>query len=428
MLFTSLPNLDFFLDAPVELRLDLFPHIDFAALPTKNVLFTLRKGSFKGSEKTREALILKLLDLHPAYFDLESDMREEFLCRALTSYPQTRFILSHHTFGPIDLPSTFHEMRRLPCYAYKIAFQPQTATEALEALLFMKENPSLSVICMGEKNAFTRVLGSLQKERLSYASLNTKTAPGQLSLQDLTEIYRTPSLASDASLYGLIGSPIDQSVGHLYHNSVFKKLNLNAVYVKMDVTPDELPHFFRAAKKIGFKGLSVTMPLKEAVLPFLEIDEKAKQIGAVNTISFKDGKLYGTNTDGIGALDAIEKRMKVKDKTFVILGAGGAARAVAFEAIQRKANVTIVNRTAEKGKRLASFFQCDWKAEAPHDADILINCSPAPVHFEHLQSRTLLMDIVYSTRETPFLQRGLSLGCPVIYGEEMFINQAKAQT
>jgi len=123
------------------------------------------------------------------------------------------------------------------------------------------------VIAMGEKGAFSRVLGPIVGNFIDYTS-DAGTGPGQLSQKELCETYRYRSLNSQTEIYGLIGDPVEHSQGHIYHNKAFQ--HHNKVYVKMCVTPDELPLFMQCIKKLNFRGLSVTMPLKEKILPFVD--------------------------------------------------------------------------------------------------------------------------------------------------------------
>lgn len=414
MLFASvshpLSSLPPFADG-VEWRLDLFAKKEPLSLPPFPVMLTMRKASHEQIER--------LLELEPPFFDLEYDREEKFLERVLRSYPKTKFVLSYHNFQetPLDLEGLYQTMRRYPAYTYKIAVLSNSTNDALRTLLFAGKHPDVSAICMGEKGSFARVLGF--NNRINYASLAEKTAPGQLSLDELVQVYRYPKLNAQTELYGLIGDPIEASQGHIYHNNVFE--HKNAVYVKMCVRPDELSDFFPLAKEIGFRGLSVTMPLKEKVLPFLDRIDTC--VGAVNTIAFRNNQLLGTNTDGAGALDAIEKRGLVQGKRVVILGAGGAARAVAFEAKRRGAEVWIVNRTLQKAQALAEAV--GGFIGAPSGYDVLINCSPDPLPIEP-SFGTLVMDSVYVPKETLFIQK--FKGCPIVYGDEMFYNQAAAQT
>lgn len=451
MLFVSINHPDFLQTLPgringVELRLDLFPKIDVGEIKsllsrsTLPFLFTLRNsshgGGFQGSEEEREGLIEQLLELQPPFFDLEYDMRNAFLQMILQKYRKTKFILSYHNFQetPLDLEKIFDSMSQYSVYGYKLAALAQTTLDALRMLLFSRQHPRVSTICMGEKGKFARVLGPISGNLIDYASHSDeeKTAPGQLSAHDLIHIYHYHTLNAKTALYGLIGDPVEHSWGHLYHNSIFANRRLNAVYVKMVVQPEELSHFFSLAKEIGFQGLSVTMPLKEKVISFLDlIDTKAKQMGAVNTLLLKKEGIFGLNTDAVGALDAIETRGSVNGKKIVLLGAGGAARAIAFEAMSRGAQVLILNRTIPKAKEISKEIGCQagGLTDIPNDYQILVNCSsdPMPIDPEKISLFRLVMDLVYVPKETPFLLKAKEVGCKIIYGEEMFFNQAGAQ-
>lgn len=431
----------------IELRLDLFHRIDieyvksFLQDSVCPIMLTVRKisqgGKFQGTESEREALIKRLLALEPPFFDLEYDMSPSFLHEVIKKHPKTKFILSYHNFQetPTDLDGIYRSMQEYAAFSYKIAVMTHSTNDALKRLLFVKEHPKTSAICMGEKGEFARVLGPVAGNLIDYASADSEeqTGPGQLTVSELVDVYHYPSLNRHTSIYGLIGDPVEKSPGHLYHNGVFQKLGLNAVYVKMVVKPEELSEFVPLAIAIGIRGLSVTIPLKEKILPFLdEIEPAAKQIGAVNTLLFKNGQIIGTNTDGLGALDAIEKKTPVRGKKVVLLGAGGAARGIAFEAKVRGADVLILNRTVQRAKELAADLGCEAGGldEVPNDYDILINCSPDPMPIDpkKISPNTLAMDIVYFPHETDFLKEASLKKCQIIYGEEMFLNQAARQT
>ena len=431
----------------IELRLDLFHHMDiehvksFLQDSVCPVMLTVRKisqgGKFQGTESERESLIKRLLALEPQFFDLEYDMNPSFLHEVIKKHPKTKFILSYHHFqgNPTDLDEIYCSMQQYTAFSYKIAVMAHSTNDALKRLLFVKNHPKTSVICMGEKGKFARVLGPIAGNLIDYASLDSEeqTGPGQLTVSEWIDVYRYPSLNTHTSIYGLIGDPVEKSPGHLYHNAVFRERHLNAVYVKMNVKPEELSEFIPLATQIGIRGLSVTIPLKEKILPFLdEIEPAAKQIGAVNTLLFKNRQILGTNTDGLGALDAIEKKALVHGKKVVLLGAGGAARGIAFEARARGAEVWVLNRTVQRAKELAADLGCEAGGldEVPGDYDILINCSPDPMPIDPQKMRpnTLAMDIVYFPRETDFLKEASLKKCQIVYGEEMFLNQAARQT
>ena len=452
MLFLSLSDIDLIpvsaLNATgIELRVDLFHEIDLgkvkdlllkSSLP---FLLTLRSSSHGGKcslpIQQRMKLIEDLCKLKPSFIDLEYDLPSDFLLHIVHSYPKTFPILSYHNchHTPKNIELIYLHMSKIPAFAYKIATRVDSTTEALQLLLLTQKHPKLSIIPMGEKGSFARIISLTYKNKIGFASLCNKevTAPGQISLEELTSIYRYPTLTEDVDLYGLIGDPVSQSIGHLYHNLAFKQKNKNALYVKMSVTPSELPIFFSLAREIGFKGFSVTTPLKEKVLPFIDIlDAEVSSIQACNTLLLKSEKILGKNVDGMGALNALEKYVSVSGKKIVLLGAGGSCKAIAFEAKKRGAKVHISNRTLEKAKQLSVSLGTTFSSleELPLSYDVLINTTShsMPIDQEQIISNCLAMDINYTPKETLFLQAAKKQGCKIVYGEEMFRCQAEQQS
>lgn len=438
----------------IELRLDCFPYIDMQQLSAflrsspHPILCTVRKtshgGSFKGSEEERLRLIRLLLALKPPLFDLEYDTDPSFFQEVREQFSHTKILCSYHNFEetPQDLEGLFAKMRTLPAFAYKIATRALSTLDALRMVRFVQEKTAegerLSGICMGEEGSITRILGPAMGNFLDYASLEEgeESAPGQLTVEELLSLYHYKSLNTQTALYALIGDPVDKSVGHFAHNGWMKALHINAVYVKMAIKPEELSACFPLIKAIGMRGLSITMPLKESLLPYLDqIDPQAEKIGAINTLLFEKGRCRGYNTDGEAALEALEQKVKVKGKKIVLIGAGGAAKAIAFAAKQRGARLVILNRSSEKAEKLAEEvgergggleeIAREWK----EGYDILINTSAVllPIDPQFILPQALVMDIHTLPKNTPFLLEAKKRGCKVVYGYEMFINQAVRQ-
>jgi 3-dehydroquinate dehydratase / shikimate dehydrogenase len=347
----------------------------------------------------------------------------------IKTLPSGKVIVSYHNFEETpDLEAVLKNLREMhpQAHFYKIATMARSTLDSLRMLEFLQHHPDVIGICMGELGTITRICAPIFGVPLTYAPLceEDKTAPGQLLVDYLCEVYHFRALSPETKIYGLIGNPVYRSISHLFHNDYFRTHNQNAVYVKMIIKPDELAQFFASIKNLPFAGLSVTAPLKEAIIPFIdEIDPKAKAIGAVNTLAFRKGKVYGYNTDGDAALDVLGD---VRNKTLVVLGAGGAAKAVIYTAIKRHCNVVIVNRTPEKAEELAHLMGCKWSATVP-PYDILVNTTSAsmPIDAREILPGKIAMDI--AVYETEFFKEAQRKGCIVLNGFPMFFQQALAQ-
>ncbi|MFA6119276.1 MAG: shikimate dehydrogenase [Parachlamydiales bacterium] len=435
----------------IEIRLDCLDAIDLIKIQklqkywNKTVIFSLRRKQHGGKYLQHDNKLYfdlsRLFSLKPNYFDLESDISVDFLMKMTKEHPDVKIITSYHNFEntPDDLKEVLKSIRNPYATFYKIATQAKNSIDSLKVLEFLKENNdgSLIAIPMGDNGSFVRVISKIYGNKITYANVDKKNALGQISLEDLLNVYNYRKIDSDTKIYALIGYPLDNSLGHLYHNDYISKKNINAVYVKINLQAHELPVFFTAIKKFPFVGFSVTMPLKENVLSF--IDEDKANVGSINTILIKDQKLIGYNTDGIAAIDSIEKKIKIKDKRVLLIGAGGVAKAIAYEAVKRKANLSIFNRDQKKAYDLASKLQCKaFPLERIKDVmkegyDVIINATSTGMEdvdiipAECLISGTIAMDVVSKPIETPFLKNAQQRGCLVIYGMEMFINQANMQ-
>ena len=245
----------------------------------------------------------------------------------------------------------------------------------------------------------------------------------------------------------IIGDPVEHSLSPVMHNAAFKELGLNLVYVAFTVTTKELKTAISGARNLGLRGLSVTMPHKNAVMNYLdEVDATAKSIGAVNTILNNQGKLVGYNTDGVGAMIALQENgVSPEEKKLVLLGAGGAAKAIAYQAAQDVEELVILNRTPEKAKALAEMLQKNFGKKVKggtlsskvlkedlKEADILVNATSvgmhpdvnsSPVPSSLLKRDLCVMDIIYNPLETKLLEDAKAAGAKVVSGIEMLIYQ-----
>ncbi len=390
------------------------------------LIFTFRKREQGGrreiAEEKRLETIERLASFSPAYFDIELDTDPIFIKRLSQ---KTKLIGSYHDFEetPQDLNAILEQNPHFS--VYKIAVKATSTADMLRLMAFARKAKfPLSAISLGEFGKPSRVLGPIVGNVFDYAGVQEDSLLHRYSLKELHEIFHYPKLNRDTEIFALLGDPVEHSQGHIYHNQLFGEEN--RVYIKMRLKSEELPEAIPLIHQLPFRGFSVTIPLKEAILPYVDEMEN-KEIGAVNTLLIKEGKIFGTNTDGRGALNAIEKHFPVKGKQIALLGAGGASRAIAFEALKRGARVSIFNRTAARAEKLAATFGCQGYSlvELPkHPCDLLINTIPDAVP---VTPRSAVMDIVTHPRETPVLLAAKHLFRECIYGEEMWREQADLQ-
>ena len=246
---------------------------------------------------------------------------------------------------------------------------------------------------------------------------------------------------------GIVGDPIEHSLSPVMHNASFQELKLDFVYIPFRVKQNELREAILGARSLDIHGLNVTMPHKNAVMKYLdEIDPTARSIGAVNTILNDKGRLIGYNTDGAGALKALKENVVGLDvKKLLLLGAGGAGKAIAFYAAQEVEELKILNRTTQKAKELAEVLRKKFRKkidgnplsakiikEELEDANILINATSVGMHPDvdrslvdpsWLRPELCVMDIVYNPIETKLAKDARLTGAKVVSGIEMLVYQ-----
>ncbi|XAR58488.1 3-dehydroquinate dehydratase [Bertholletia excelsa] len=310
---------------------------------------------------------------------------------------------------------------------------------------------------VGDRGLVSQLLGPKFGAFLVCGSLESRSIPGLPSLASLKQVYKPDYINANTKVFGLISNPVGHSKGPLLHNPAFRHTGFNGIYVPMLV--DDIKEFFRVFSCADFAGFSVGIPYKEAVVSCCdEVDPLAKSIGAVNTIVRRptDGKLIGYNTDCESSLTAIEDALRERQvanggeahtspicgKVFVLVGAGGAGRALAFGAKSRGARVVIFNRKYERAKALAQAvcgealpYEC-LGTFCPEKGMILANASSVgmqpnsdqtPIPKEALGAYQLVFDAVYTPRNTRLLQEAAEVGAIVVSGVEMFIRQALGQ-
>jgi shikimate dehydrogenase len=240
------------------------------------------------------------------------------------------------------------------------------------------------------------------------------------------------------SLFCVIGNPVSHSLGPIMHNRAFLEVGYDGVYMAFSV--EDIQAAITGIKALKIKGVSVTIPHKTEIIPMLdEIEPMAAKIGAVNTLVNREGRIWGGNTDWVGAVRALEEKTHIDGKNVLIVGAGGAARAVAFGIAAGGGRITLANRSIEKGEALAAEINSDFYPLSDLSRkkfDILINTTSigmtphvdaSPVTVEMLHPEMVVMDIVYNPIKTRLLKMAQELGCITVDGVGMFVRQGAAQ-
>lgn len=255
-------------------------------------------------------------------------------------------------------------------------------------------------------------------------------------------------ISGKTRIYGIFGYPVGHSLSPLLHNAVFRKKKIDAVYLPFEIRPDYLSEAIEAMRALGLAGVNVTIPHKEGAANYVdEVPQDIdRAIGAVNTIVAREGKLIGFNTDGPGFIEDLRDRFDffAKGKAVLMVGAGGAARAVAFSLVREQcAQLLIYNRTPERAKGLAQYLGTFFPGRSiravlsieelqGEPLDLVVNATscgmkaddPFPVNPEILQRARLVYDVVYAKSGTKLVREAQRLGVPAAEGSGMLVNQA----
>lgn len=440
----------------VELRLDYINGpVNVRRLLTDRagpVIVTCRRerdgGKYVGSEEDRLLLLRTAIVEGAEYVDLEDD-----IAAGVMRYGKTKRVISYHDFRktPEDLAGLHARLASLDADIVKLATVANHPQDNIRMLHLVRDSQTATAgLCMGNIGTPSRILGAKFGCAFTYATFHHERAlaPGQLSFEQMTRIYHYNDINAETEVYGVIGDPIAHSYSPLVQNAAFKHLGMNKVYVPFRVPPDDMPQFLESASQLDIRGLSVTIPHKETIIRRLtKIDGAVKGVGAANTVIFNGDETTGFNSDYRAAMESLEEAMgglrgeqsPVEAKTALILGAGGAARAIAFGLKRRGANVVIANRTPKRADALCTQLQCrgiEWSARHGIDADILINCTPVGMHpnvddtpydKHHLRPSMLVFDTVYNPESTLLIKDARARSCKVITGVDMFIRQAAIQ-
>jgi shikimate dehydrogenase len=263
----------------------------------------------------------------------------------------------------------------------------------------------------------------------------------------------THNITGDTKVVGVFGYPVEHSLSPAMHNAAFAALELSYIYIPFPVRPDSLGPAIRSLSHLGIVGVNLTIPHKEHVLPFLDaITDEAREIGAVNTVYSQDGKIYGDNTDGRGFYEPLQEQgITLRGRQVVVIGAGGAARAVVFRLAREGAQIVLTNRSWERAERLAQAVSAGygintiktvaWEetqelGEAIARAELLVHTTRIgmypevdalpPLPLEAFHPDLLVYDLVYNPVETLLLKQAQARGCRTLNGVKMLVYQGAA--
>lgn len=239
-------------------------------------------------------------------------------------------------------------------------------------------------------------------------------------------------------LYGVFGDPIAHSLSPLMHGRAFSRTGADGVYLAFRIK--DIAAGINAVRTLGIKGVSITLPHKVAAVALMDrLDDSAQKIGAVNTVFNRDGVLTGYNSDGAGAMAALKRKVSPAGRRVLLLGAGGAARAIGFSIMQQGGRLTVANRSEPRGRQLAAALGADFiplSEAARVPADILINATAVgmaphtdamPLSSSAFRRHMCVMDIVYTPLKTRWLRAAAQAGCRIVDGLEMFVHQGAFQ-
>ena len=442
----------------VELRLDYIQGPVQVARLLKDrpcpAIVTCRRGSEGGrweqSEEARLLLLRTAIAEGADYVDLEDDIAAK-----IPRFGATKRIISHHDFGktPADLTLLHKRLAALGADIVKIATMANHPTDNLRMLEMVHASKLPTVgICMGDIGVPTRILGCRAGAPFTFATFQDDRvlAPGQIGWRQMRDTFRHDALSTATKIYGVVADPVAHSLSPVVHNAAIAAAGIDAVYVPFRVPAEQFDEFMSSASRWPLAGLSVTIPHKEAALRHCQRqDELVQAIRAVNTLSFGPQGVAAHNTDAAAAIESLDAAIAEQEhlvnasgmpvKTALVLGAGGAARAVAFGLKRKGIDVTVAGRTLERAERIGAEVGCKavgWNARYRLPYDCVVNATPVGMHpnvdetpyeKEHLRPYMIVFDTVYNPESTLLVKEARATGCRTVTGVDMFVRQAAIQ-
>lgn len=440
----------------VELRLDWIsrpPDLRrlLADRPTPVVVTCRRpkdKGKWRFDENQRQTLLRAAIIAGADYVDIEED-----IAKKVPRYGSTKRIISYHNFDetPEYLEEIYAEMCEHDADVIKVVTMANSPADGVRLLKLASGSKIPTVaFCMGELGVYSRVLCGRYGAPFSYATFSRERelAPGQLSFDQMHELFRFESITPQTKVFGVLGDPVAHSLSPLLHNLCFAHEGLDCVYVPLRVPKGTLGETLDHFKWLGIQGYSVTIPHKEAAIACAEVcEEIVNEIGAANTLYRDEHNAWrADNTDLDAAITSIRNGLSdggtqatLEGKQVLMLGAGGAARAIGLGLVRAGAALTVSNRTHARAVSLAQELGCqqtNWENRGSVFADVLVNCTSVGMHpnvdetpfpQNWFREGMLVFDTVYNPEQTMLIKQAKDRQCRVVTGVEMFVRQAAAQ-
>jgi 3-dehydroquinate dehydratase/shikimate dehydrogenase len=441
----------------IEVRLDFFAKaVDFKRLmPHKHCpwIATIRRhtdgGRWKGTEDERKMILRQAHVAGFDWIDLETDVADE-----IKRFRDIKRIVSYHNFAetPDELEGIYARMTEQDADVLKIVTMAQHPRDCLRVLNIIKSAKRPTVAhCMGEIGLPSRILGLKYGAPFVYAAFNKERgiAPGLPSFEEVRRFFHVQDINPETKVYGVLGDPVSHSFSPALHNLMFRQIGMNAVYLPFRVPRGELIESLQKFDEVPVSGYSVTIPHKEAAAALaVTSDDRVRETGAANTLVKRADGSHAFNTDYEAALEGLRRNMPVtegrrkdiKECSAMVLGAGGAARAVAHALHRAGASpIWVVGRSVDRTEKLANEVHgkaVEWAARHNLDPGIVVNCTPvgmhpnldeSPVHGGFLKPEMVVFDTIYNPEQTLLIKEARARGCQTVTGVEMFVRQAAMQ-
>lgn len=440
----------------LEFRLDYVPEPAKAACaiahfletyPNCTILATCRRhqnhGKFNGSIEEQLAILRLAIQNGARAIDVEIETAELVPQRCAELRTMATLVVSWHHFEttpPID--PVLKRMQKVPADVYKLVSTARKPSDTGRILAASRLSPKVPLVtlAMGEVGFPSRVLSTGLGAVYTYAAPAHAqgTASGQVNARQLRSLYRIDKITKSAKIYAVIADPVRQSVSPHVHNRAFQSRRIDAIYVPLLVTANQLRDFFQLARDLPVSGFSVTIPHKRRIMRYLDqVDPLAKRIGAVNTVWRKAGKWRGANTDAEAIAGPLAKLIKLPKSTALVIGNGGAARSAACALADAGAKIALTGRNADRVRALARLVNGEPMSQELtllRHFDVVINATPVGMwpnvndcYFADKIPGDIVFDLVYNPLETRLIRRAREQGKQVIPGIKMFIEQAVRQ-